>query len=294
MTRRVLALLGVFLAAAAPGFAAIEDDCLFSGRVSGEGGWRPLRPGLEVREIMVRFEDSSVARLSGVRVMPGRFHARLHWNPKSASSGESAAEVARLTGAAVVANASYFDENGRPLGFFLSGGKVYNRRILFRGRSEALHLGAVFFVREGTGAMGIVGRETFAAEGVREAFQAGPYLVRESQPVMGIERYREYWRPARRTVLAFEGDGHLIVLVSEPEGRGLSWCELQSFLARPEARGGLGVAEAMNLDGGSSSQLLVQAAGYRGETAGRAVPAFLLLVPRQESQRGPGREEARP
>ena len=284
MAHRVLALLGILLAAATPGFAAIEDDCLFSGRVSGEGGWRPLRPGLEVREIMVRFEDSSVARLSGVRAAPGRFHVRLHWNPKSAPSGESAAEVAKLTGVSVVVNASYFDENGRPLGFFLAGGKVYNRRILFRGRTEALHLGAVFFVRSGTEAMGIVSREAFEAGGMREAFQAGPYLVREGRPVMGIERYREYWRPARRSVLAFEGDGRLLVLVSEPEGRGLSWCELQSFLARPEALGGLGVAEAMNLDGGSSSQLLVQAAGYRGETAGRPVPAFLLLVPRQESR----------
>lgn len=284
MTRRVLALLGALIAAASPGLAAFEDDCLFSGRLSGEGGWRLLRPGLEVREIAVRFEDSSVARLSGVRVAPERFRVQLRWNPKAAPAGESAAEVAKLTGAAVVANASYFDENGRPLGFFLSGGKVYNRRILFRGRNEALHLGAVFFVREGTEAMGIASREVFEAGGAREAFQAGPYLVREGRPVMGIERYREYWRPARRTVLAFEGDGHLLVLVSEPEGRGLSWCEFQSVLSRPGVQGGLGVAEAMNLDGGSSSQLLVQAAGYRGETAGRSVPAFLLLVPRQEGR----------
>jgi len=275
--------LPLLLAAATPGFAAFEDDCLFTGRLSGEGGWRVLRPGLEARGIAMRFEDDSIARLSAVRVEPGRFRAELRWNPKAGPAGESAAEVARLTGAAVVVNAGYFDENGRPLGFFLSGGKVYNRRILFRGRGEALHLGAIFFVREG-GALGIASREAFEPEGMREAFQAGPYLVREGRPVPGIERYREYWRPARRTVLAFEPDGRLLLLASETEGRGLSWCELQSFLARPEAQGGLGVAEAMNLDGGSSSQLLVQAGGFTGGVPGRPVPAFLVLIPRRESR----------
>lgn len=284
MGHRVLALVGVLLAAASPGFGAGEDECLFTGRLSGEGSWRLLRPGLEVRELTVRFDDSSAVRIYGVRVEPERFDARLHWNPRSAPSGESAAEVAHLSGAAVVVNAGYFDENGRPLGFFLSGGKVYNRRILFRGRSEALHLGAVFFVREGTGGIGIASREVFQADGIREAFQAGPYLVREGRPVPGIERYREFWRPARRTVLAFGGDGRLLVLVSEPEGRGLSWCELQSFLVRPEPQGGLGVTEAMNLDGGSSSQLIVQTEGYRSETAGRPVPAFLILVPLRENR----------
>ncbi|MEK6712023.1 MAG: phosphodiester glycosidase family protein, partial [Nitrospinota bacterium] len=267
-----------------PAFAAAEDECLFSGRVAGEGGWRPLGAGLEVRDLVVRFDDASVARMSGVRVETGRYRARLHWNSKSAPAGESAADVARQTGAAVVTNAGYFDENGRPLGFFLTEGKTYNRRVLFRGRNEALHLGAVFSVLGGTEKMSIAGREEFDPEGKTEAFQAGPYLVREGRPVPGIERYREFWRLARRTVLGFEGDGRLIVLVSEPEGRGLSWCELQLVLSRPAASGGLGIAEAMNLDGGSSSQLLVQAAGQRLEMAGRPVPAFLILIGRQEGR----------
>ncbi len=276
-------LAALLLAAAAPGSAA-EDDCPFAGRLSGEGRWRDLSAGLEMREIHLRFEDASIARMVGVRIDPGRFHVRLRWAARGGASGEQAPDVARETGAAVVVNAGYFDENARPLGFFLAGGKVYNRRILFRGRPDALHLGAMFFVREGSGTPGIASRESFEPDGIREAFQAGPHLVRGGLPAPGLERYREYWRPARRTVLALGRDGRLIVMVSEVDGRGLSWCELRSFLARPEAEGGLDAAEAMNLDGGSSSQLYVRSGGHQSHLVGRPVPAFVVIVPRGEGE----------
>jgi len=43
---------------------------------------------------------------------------------------------------------------------------------------------------------------------------------------------------------------------------------------------GLGCTEAMNLDGGSSSQLLVRAGDRRRHLPGRLVPALIAIIPR--------------
>lgn len=245
------------------------------------GAWEALpTDGLESREFRLRAEDGSVAKLVAVRLDPAKFRIRLRWQLANGSEAARALDVARETGAAVVVNAGYFDENGRPLGYFKADGKVYNSKVLFRGRPNALHLGALFTVLDDGGRVTIATRESFVAERARGAFQAGPHLVSGGRPVRGLERYREYHRPARRTVAAFGRDGKLIFVVSEADDPGLSWCELQEFLVRPEAEGGLGVSEAMNLDGGSSSQLVIQSGSFQRYLSGRHVPAFIVAVPK--------------
>ncbi len=279
MMRVPWAIVAALLLAAAP--AAAGEDCFSAGRTAPGSSWRSLSRGLEVRDFRIEYGKGGYAEMAAVRIDPALFRVRLRWQVKEASSPAAAApEVARRSGAAVVVNAGYFGTDGRPLGFFMSGGKLYNRRLLYRGRRRALHLGAVFFVRAAGGGLGITVREKFSPEGVREAFQAGPYLVRSGRPEAGLEAYREYHRKARRTVLALGRRGSLLVAVGGMKGRGISWCELQAFLARPEEEGGLGAAEAMNLDGGMSSQLYIRAKGYERHLEGRNVPAFILIVPR--------------
>ena len=97
------------------------------------------------------------------------------------------------------------------------------------------------------------------------------------EPVQGLSRYREYLRASRRTVVGLDAKGRLVVLVSETETRGISWCELQEFLVLPESKGGLGIRDAMNLDGGSSSQLWVRGGM---EVPGRPAPTYIVIAPR--------------
>ena len=78
-----------------------------------------------------------------------------------------------------------------------------------------------------------------------------------------------------------DAEGRLVVLVSEAETRGISWCELQAYLVLPESEGGLGVRDAMNLDGGSSSQLWVRGAI---EIPGRAAPTYIIAAPKPRTR----------
>ncbi len=249
-------------------------------RLAGNtGSWRTISRGLDVRKMRIRFWDGTSAGMTGVRIDPDHFEIQLKWQFGKGAL-KAAADIARAAKAVAAVNAGYFDENGRPMGYFRSGGTVFNSRLLFRGRSRALHLGAIFYVLNNSGKAGIATREEFDSRGVREAFQAGPYLVRNGRPDPGLAAYREYRRADRRTVLALGNKGRLVFIVSDEIGRGISWCELQNFLARPESGGGLETVEAMNLDGGSSSQLFVNGSDRSFNLAGRLVPALILAIPR--------------
>ncbi len=257
-----------------------DESCSSNIRADKENQWKKLSQGLEVRDFNIRIGKGSSSMMAGVRLDPNQFRIHLHWQTNKGFFAPGIRQLAKKMKAVVVLNAGYFDEKGRPLGYFKSGDKVYNSRLLFRGRRRALHLGAVFYVLKKSGKAGIVTREAFNSEGVQEAFQAGPYLVRKGKPDPGLDAYREFRRPDRRTILAIGKDGRLIFLVSEEVGRGISWCELQHFLTRPVSKGGLDAAEAMNLDGGSSSQLYVEGNKPSRQMKGRIVPALIVVVPR--------------
>ena len=277
----VLILIVGFLAVVQPAMAA--SDCPLKGHPVGDGRWtRQKSLPLETRDVRIRFENGATARMKAVRLGRGAFEIRLHWRDKSDwFSPVDFVALAEKLGAAVVLNAGYYDEKGRPMGYFRSGGKVFNSRVLYRGRKTFLHYGAVFAVERNDGRPGIVSRENFEDSGASEAFQAGPLLVKDGKPAQGLSRYREYLRATRRTVVGTDAEGRLVVLVSEAETRGISWCELQEFLVLPESKGGLGVRDAMNLDGGSSSQLWVRGAI---EIPGRAAPTYIIAAPKPRTR----------
>ncbi len=281
-TRRAIFGLFFFAAlvfAAAGGVSAAEKSCV--ARIAKSGpGWQLVSKGMEVRKIRILLDGGKSAGMTAVRIDPEPFNIRLRWQTEGRFPSATARQIARLTKAAIVVNAGYFDENRRPLGYFRSKKKLFNSRLLFRGRKRALHLGAVFYVMKNSGKVGMATREDFDSRGVREAFQAGPYLVRNGRPDPGLDAYREFHRADRRTVLAIEKGGRLIFMVSEEIGRGISWCELQSFLPRPRVDGGMEVVESMNLDGGSSSQLYVKGGDQTFYLSGRIVPALILAIPR--------------
>ncbi|MDE0331427.1 MAG: phosphodiester glycosidase family protein [Nitrospinae bacterium] len=259
--------------------AKASTDCPLKGHPVGDGRWMLRQsPRLDARDVRIRFENGATARMKAIRLRHRDFTIRLHWRDKSKwSSPFEFGVLGDKLGAAIILNAGYYDEKGRPLGYFRSGGKVFNSRVLYRGHKTFLHYGALFTVGRKTGVPNIVSREKFKDSDVKEAFQAGPLLVADGKPVRGLTRYREYLRATRRTVVGLDAEGRLVVLVSEAETRGISWCELQEFLVLPESKGGLGIRDAMNLDGGSSSQLWV-----RGEVGipGRPAPTYIIIAPR--------------
>lgn len=114
---------------------------------------------------------------------------------------------------------------------------------------------------------------------IRDAFQAGPMLLREGQIALVSEGFQAEMlqKPAARSAIARTRDGTLILLiVTRGNGSmGMNLYELAEYLRT------LGSVDAMALDGGSSSSLVFQD-GIRLRTLGgkREIPVSLVFLRR--------------
>lgn len=175
-----------------------------------------------------------------------------------------------MSGALAAVNASYFDERNRPLGYLRQG-----RQVLVAEVASGAAFGGVFFL-DGAGRARVVHRSRFTPGAWSLALQAGPRLLDDGRPVQGLKDPSR----ARRTGVAVDRQGRVLLYATAPEGRP-TLAEMQAIAAAPTHRGGLGAWEALNLDGGSSTQMSVRAPGLRLDVPGLSpVPVALGAFPR--------------
>jgi uncharacterized protein YigE (DUF2233 family) len=176
----------------------------------------------------------------------------------------------------VLINGGFFDKKNRPMGLLRVGGKNLNtapRGGGFLSNGYFAMIGGSPVIQEfGRG------REGLVPEKAELVLQSGPLLVcgskvhksvrraaltRSSRSAIGLDRFGNIW----------------MVVVRSPLG-GISLREMALMLVRPLSRGGLGLSNAMNLDGGSSTQMFLKTAGRemvrRGD--GRPLPAWIAVV----------------
>lgn len=167
-------------------------------------------------------------------------------------------------------NGGYFHPDRQPLGLVVSGG------VTIHPEERARLLSGVLLVfANGSMKLQRVHEPRPKLE-VREALQAGPFLVDGGRSVSGLENSRA----ARRSVLATDGAGRWAILIIDR----VTLAEAAGLLATPGILGeGIQIQRALNLDGGSSTGLWVKgeagaAPRYRPEFG--TVRNFLGIFPR--------------
>lgn len=161
-------------------------------------------------------------------------------------------EFAETTGATAVVNASFFDVDGSPLGLLIVDGQR-------RNRLRSVDWGV--FSIDATGADIVHTREWEDGPTVTQALQSGPRLVVDGK-ALTLKK-----QSARRTAVCVTGEGaiKLAVLPSTTAAANLA-----ALLE------GLGCTDALNLDGGPSTQLHLSRAGVVvDEPGGWPVPVAL-------------------
>jgi len=214
-------------------------------------GWQPLQQGIELRQ--VRVETSAGAeRLTLVRLDPATVRFRVHYDP--IAPRPVAAWAGRLQSPLVI-NGGYFTPENETLGLLISDGRV-------RGNPYGDFAG-MFAVNplpgpppRGKGEEQVSVRWLHDQpydpdEPLKEALQSFPVLVKPGG-VMGFPADADDGRPARRTVVAQDYQGRILLIVA-PRGT-LSLHELACFLAESD----LDLDVALNLDGGFSTGLWLQ------------------------------------
>ncbi len=168
-----------------------------------------------------------------------------------------------MTSAGAIAgiNGGYFHPDRQPLGLVISGG------VTIHPEERARLLSGVLLVfANGSMKLQRVAEPRPRFE-VREALQAGPFLVDAGRSVAGLENTRA----ARRSVLATDGAGCWALLMIDRA----TLAGAAGLLATPGVLGdGIQVQRALNLDGGSSTGFWVKGADG---AAPRSTPEFGMV-----------------
>jgi Phosphodiester glycosidase len=236
--------------------------------VHGSADWRvtertslAARPGLEFGKI--RCASQSVSTVLHIV----RFSAKTHGfvvldDPEKTFDLGSAAQK-RGTPAAV--NGGYFHADRTPLGLVVRQGQILHPL------EKAKLLSGLVVVTRDRMALVRVG-EFKLSPAVLEALQAGPFLVDEGKPVVGLNALR----PAARTFVFTQGADRFGFGVCEP----VTLAEIGQILATPGLLPGGAITRALNLDGGSSTGLWVAAPEPFYLREGKDVRNFLGVLPR--------------
>jgi hypothetical protein len=181
------------------------------------------------------------------------------------------AAAARACGGIAAVNAGFFTPEGTPLGLVASAGKISG------AWNTASSLGSGAWYETPSGNVAIARREKIsraAASAMRELIQAGPLLAENSRPVSGLEATKS----SARSVILWDGGTRWWLGCASP----CTLAALGQALATGQAAG-WPVQEALNLDGGRSSDLWISdripgGPILRRSPWNRPVRNFLVLV----------------
>ncbi|MFN2285420.1 MAG: phosphodiester glycosidase family protein [Anaerolineae bacterium] len=224
-------------------------------------GWQNLQAGIEVRSLNVAV-GANVERVTIARLDPTAVMFRVLYAPGAPATVSA---WAQQTGAALTVNAGYFTEEQTVTGLTISNHEVF-------GTPYGDYAG-MFAVTE-VGEVSVRWLRTWPYdpyEGLREAVQCFPVLVKPGG-VMGFPVDGDDGRPARRTVVAQDRDGHILLMIA-PRGF-FSLHLLATWLADSD----LDVDIALNLDGGPSSGLWIPNVATIDSMG--AVPAVIAVMSR--------------
>lgn len=214
------------------------------------GVWEPVDDGLDVRQTIFDREGRwfSRFRMLVLRVDARKKDLRVVYIQPNDPPQTDIQAVAREVGAVALMNASYFEPDFKVMGLVVSGGRTFNRLR----REGNIHHG-VWLIKGNE--VFLLHRSNVSLSGIRQAFQAGPWLVTDGE---AQTRFRNADQVTRRSAIGVDRKGRVLMIATDALLGGLSLPELADMLARPEEDGGLNVWRAFNCDGGTSTQMLLR------------------------------------
>jgi uncharacterized protein YigE (DUF2233 family) len=182
--------------------------------------------------------------------------------------GEQRSDIKTLTeksGGIFGINASFFDPKGAPLGLL-----VVNGRQVQRVHKGGNLLTGIFLIQDSYPK--IIHRNDFDLSNITQALQAGPRLIVNGAPL----KVSSSTILSRRSGIAITQTGEVIYYATTLRFPGANFEQLQNMLLLPE----LGITDALNLDGGSSSQLYLKTNKSTPEiliSGGESIPVGLIV-----------------
>ncbi len=225
--------------------------------------WKQLSPGLEYKTIQPVPELKS-GIVHAFRADLAHYRLILAF-PSKTMTTENVEQLTKDHHALLGINGGFFDQRLQSLGLRVNDQVIKNplRRVSWWG---------VFYIQNKKAH--IVSQRKYAArQSIEFAIQSGPRLLIHGKiPALkpGI---------ANRTALGITQSGKVIILATE--NLPLTTHELALLMRQPEAQNGLNCRDAINLDGGTSTQLYAQIDQFKLKVTGlKHIADAVLLVAR--------------
>lgn len=224
-------------------------------------GWQEVAEGAYIRR-MFGTEGERGGYVYALRLDPARVDVRLRYDPDRPRNVAGWFDDEQ---ALAVLNAGFFADDFTPVGLWVIDDAEYGR---------GHHLMQAELRVSGAGVSILRVSERYKRDGTRTiaSVESYPLLIHARRVVV---RSRDENRVAERTVVGIDGAGHLVFVLAPSATFSLPG--LAEWLARSD----LNLDFALNLDGGSSSGMLVRAGGeVWGRDSGRDVPGALIVLPK--------------
>lgn len=199
--------------------------------------WQELTPGLEYTTL-----DLNPGTLHAFKIDLAQNRLGLI----SPTEPTTVKEMALNAHALVTTNAGFFTPEGEPLGLRINEGKKLTPL-------KAISWWGIFYLQNDIPRISSFSNFKLTDD-INFAVQAGPrLLVNKSTPHLkeGVDN---------RTAIGYNADKKVILIVTEDAQ--LTTLNLAKILGTPEKKGGLGCIYALNLDGGSSSQVYAEVGDF--------------------------------
>ncbi|KTC84217.1 phosphodiester glycosidase family protein [Legionella brunensis] len=236
---------------------AILISVFFSNYALATSEWRKLAPGIEYQDLDGSFL-TPWSHIHAFRINLKENQLSLITAADLARENASVDEYAQHTKALLTINGGFFDNNYKPLGL-----RIYNKRQ--KTPLKNISWWGIFYIRNQKPYLTNASQFRHNSQ-IDFAIQSGPRLLINSRiPPLKPGR-------AERSALGITHDGRIIILVTD--NLPLSTTELAQLMkASP-----LNCQNALNLDGGSSSQLRAQLDSFQLEVHGFSNVSDAIIV----------------
>lgn len=203
--------------------------------------WQTAAPGIELRYEDWKSPGDNEDTVTIVRLDLRRVHLSVGYQPDDPMS---LGDWMKQSHAQVVINGGYFDTQNRPEGLLVSNGHATGSSYSGFGGMLAVDAAGHVTLRS-------LRQQPYdpGSDQLQQATQSSPMLMLDGKRT----QFNANAASDRRSVVAMDKQGHLLLIVSP--GEAFSLDELADLLASSD----LGIETALNLDGGASTGLYVNA-----------------------------------
>ncbi|MCC7447732.1 MAG: phosphodiester glycosidase family protein [Anaerolineae bacterium] len=214
--------------------------------------------------------DKQSSRVLVARINPSSGIFRLYYHAKQRKMVQDWA--AELPGAMLIVNAGYFRGNWQPIGRLRIGDKIFGQAT---GRAES----GQFQMRDEILSITPMSGDPpapVATDPYTESFESYPLLMLDGKPTGYAHSDDGSDVRERRTILAQDDQGRMVIIIAAPVQVLLT--EITDWMQES----GLGIVAALNLDGGTSTQIRLGNYDHPVETVAgfSSVPVVLAVYPR--------------